>query len=313
MAALRILITGVSGFVGSHLVPILQERLPQAQLYPATADVTDAKAVEEEIAGVRPDRCVHLAAISAIGDASQNPDRSWAINLNGTLNIARAILAHVPRCALIFASSADAYGASFRSGQPLSEAAPLAPVNTYSATKAAADLALGAMANEGLRAIRVRPFTHTGPGQSGDFVVVAFARQVARVAAGLQEPLLRVGTLDTRRDFLDVRDVCAGYAMCVARADELEPGIIINLASGAPRRIGDVLQTLCRQAGVAPRIETDPARLRASEIPLTWGDASRARTLLGWAPRVPWDDTLRSVLVDWQQRILSEQPASTGR
>jgi GDP-4-dehydro-6-deoxy-D-mannose reductase len=306
VAARRIFITGASGFVGGHLLPILRERLPRAELFPGAVDVTDAKAVEDEIASVRPDGCVHLAAIAAVRNAGQDPDRAWAVNLHGTLNVARAIMTYVPRCVLIFASSADAYGASFRSRQPLDETAPLAPMNAYGATKAAADLALGAMASEGLRAFRVRPFTHIGPGQTEDFVVAAFAKQVARIAAGLQEPVLRVGTLDTRRDFLDVRDVCAGYAACVARADELEPGAIINLASGIPRRVGDVLQMLCKQANVAPRVETDPARLRASEIALTCGDASRARDLLDWKPQIPWEETLESISTDWQNRVRSE-------
>jgi GDP-4-dehydro-6-deoxy-D-mannose reductase len=306
MSAMRILITGASGFVGSHLMPILRKRMPQAELHAASADMTDATAITDEIIRIQPDRCVHLAGIAAIRDASQDPRRNWAVNLCGTLNLARAIQVHAPQCALIFASSAEAYGASFRSGQPLDETALLAPMNAYGAAKAAADLALGAMANEGLRTIRVRPFTHTGPGQKGDFVVVAFARQIARIAAGLQEPVLRVGALDTRRDFLDVRDVCAGYALCVAHADELEPGIIINLASGTPRRIGDLLETLCRQANITPRVETDPARLRTSEIRLTCGDASRARKLLGWTPQFAWEETLHSVLADWQHRIRSE-------
>jgi GDP-4-dehydro-6-deoxy-D-mannose reductase len=307
MAAHRILVTGAAGFVGRHLFPALRERLPDAELHAATADVTDAQAVETEIVRIQPDRCVHLAAISAIRDAGRDPDRAWAVNLHGTLHVARAILSRVPRCALIFASSADAYGASFRTGHALDETAALAPMNTYSATKAAADLALGAMATEGLHAIRVRPFTHTGPGQMGDFVVTGFARQIARIVAGVQEPVLRVGALDTQRDFLDVRDICAGYATCVARAEELERGTIFNLASGTPRRIGDVLQALCTEAGVQPQVQTDLQRLRASDIKLTWGDASRARAQLGWAPRIPWEETLRALLADWQDRVRSEQ------
>lgn len=306
MSSDRILITGASGFVGRHLIPVLRERLPDAELHVATADIRDAQAVAAEIASILPDRCIHLAGIAAIRVAQSDPDRAWAVNLHGTLHLARAIASHVPRCALIFASSADAYGASFRSGQALDEGVPLAPLNTYGATKAAADLALGAMAADGLRVIRVRPFTHTGPGQAPDFVVAAFARQVARISAGLQDPILHVGALDTQRDFLDVRDVCAAYAACIARAEDLEPGIILNLASGTPRRIGDILQALCAEGGISPRIETDPERLRVSDIRLTRGDASCARNKLDWSPVIPWDQTLRAVLADWQNRVRSE-------
>jgi nucleoside-diphosphate-sugar epimerase len=306
MVLRRILITGTSGFVGQHLIPLLRRRFPDADLYSATADVTDAQAVAAEISAVQPDHCIHLAGIAAIRAAGQEPDRAWRVNLHGTLHLARAIVSHAPHCTLIFASSADAYGASFRAGHALDESAALAPLNTYGATKAAADLALGAMAGEGLHAIRIRPFTHTGPGQSADFVVSAFARQVARIAAGLQEPVLHVGRLDTQRDFLDVRDICAGYAACIERANELEPGVIFNMASGTPRRIGDVLQALCMEGHVQPRIETDPGRMRASDLQITWGDASRASALLGWSPVIPWERTLRDLLAHWHERARAE-------
>ena len=137
-----------------------------------------------------------------------------------------------PECLFVFASTGDAYGASFKSGRPMTADDTLAPMNTYAATKAAADLALGAMANEGLRAIRVRAFNHAGPGQSEDFVVAAFAKQVALIAQGLQPPVIKVGRLDAQRDFLDVRDVCRAYALCLAKADTIAPGTILNIASG---------------------------------------------------------------------------------
>ena len=150
---------------------------------------------------------------------------------------------------MLFVSSSDAYGGSFRAALRVTEDTPLAPMNVYSATKAAADLALGSMAVRGLRVVRLRSFNHTGPGQSAQFAVAAFARQIARIGAGLQPPSLRVGNLDTWRDFLDVRDVCRGYVACIAQRDTLAPGTILNLASGQPRRIGDVLHELQAHGG----------------------------------------------------------------
>ncbi len=298
-----ILVTGSDGFVGRHLLARLAADFPDASLHPAAFDVTDAAAIEAAIAELKPDACVHLAAVAAIGEARDAPERAWAVNLGGTLALARALRRHAPDCVLLHVSSADAYGASFAAGHPLDEAAPLAPVNTYGATKAAADLALGAMAHDGLRVVRARPFNHTGPGQSEAFVVAAFARQIARVAAGRQPPVLSVGTLDARRDFLDVRDVVAAYSLCLARADTLPPGTVLNVASGKGRRVGDILDALLALSGVRATVEIEAARLRRAEIPLATGDASRARAVLGWAPAIPWETTLRDVLRDWHARV----------
>lgn len=299
----RILVTGAGGFVGRHLLPALRTAFPGAALLTDPFDVTDPAAVDGAIGAGRPDAIVHLAAVAAIRAARLDPGHAWQVNLLGTLNVARAVLARVPGCTLLFASSADIYGASFRAGTPLNEDALLAPLNTYGATKAAADLALGAMAAEGLRVLRVRPFNHTGAGQSAEFVVPAFAEQVARVAAGLQPPVLRVGALDPLRDFLDVRDVCSAYAACLARSDALAPGTVLNLASGRPRRVGDVLAALMDAAGVRAEVATDAGRLRPADIPIAAGDAALARRLLGWTPAIPWEQTLADVLADWQMRV----------
>lgn len=302
----RILVTGATGFVGRHLMPALREAFPHAAVVSAGFDVADASAVEAGVAGAEPDALVHLAAVSAIPAARQDPGRAWAVNLHGTLNVARAVQAHAPGAVLLFASTSDLYGASFRSGAPLAEDALPAPLNTYAATKAAADLALGAMAAEGLRAIRVRPFNHTGPGQSPAFMVPAFARQVARVRAGLQPPVLHVGALDPWRDLLDVRDVCRAYALCLRHAGALAPGAVLNVCSGEPRRVGDVLAALMAAAGVQAEVQTDAGRLRPTDIPRAAGNAALARRVLGWAPAVPWDQTLQDVLADWQARVQSE-------
>lgn len=311
----RILVTGAGGFVGQHLLPILRQHFPAAAVHARPFDVTDAAAVDAAIRGARPDAVVHLAAIAAIPAARQDPALAWRVNLDGTLMLARAVLQHVPACTMLFASSADIYGASFRAGMPLDERALPAPLNAYGATKAAADLALGAMAADGLRVIRVRPFNHTGPRQSPAFVVAAFAEQVARIAAGLQPPVLRVGALDPMRDFLDVRDVCAAYAACLARADTLASGTVLNVASGEARRVGDVLQALLDAAGVVAEVRTDSARLRPTDIPVAVGDAGLARRVLGWTPSIPWDRTIADVIADWRARVLQSTgvPHSTNK
>ncbi len=299
----QILITGGSGFVGMHLSAALRRRMPDSPVAAPRFDLTDPAAIDDAVRTIRPDVCVHLAAVSTVGAARDNEERAWAINLLGTLRLARAILRHSPDCTLLFASSAETYGATFRCGVPLVESATLAPVNTYGATKAAADLALGAMAEQGLRVLRLRPFNHAGAGQTTAFVVAAFARHVARIGAGMQPAVISVGNLDTCRDFVDVADVCAAYLTCIERRDTLAPGTAMNLASGNPRRIGDILRDLLALAEVRAEIRVDSALLRPNDLMITRGDASLAGRLLDWRPTVPWTDTLRDVLRDMQRRV----------
>jgi GDP-4-dehydro-6-deoxy-D-mannose reductase len=299
----RILMTGASGFVGGHLLPLLKASFPAAEVFAEHVDVTDREAVAHVVRDVRPDACIHLAAITTVADARLDPDRAWRVNLHGTLNLARALLADAHDCRLLFACSAEIYGRSFATGRPLDETALPAPTNGYAVTKAAADLALGAMTNDGLRVVRLRLFNHTGPGQSDAFVLPAFARQIAQIESRQQAAPLRVGGLDSRRDFLDVRDVCGAYVACLRRDAELAPDTVLNIASGVPRRIGDILRDLLDLAGLQTELATDAARLRGSEILSASGDAGRARRLLGWAPTIPWRQTLADVLADWRRRV----------
>ena len=302
----RILVTGAGGFVGRHLQQTLAAAYSGAALLTDPFDLRDTAAVAASVAAGRPDVCVHLAAVSTLAAARQDEAQCWDVNLHGSLRLARAILQHAPDCQMLFVSSADAYGGTGPAGGAIDEAAPLAPTNIYAATKAAADLALGSMVGEGLRVVRLRPFNHTGPGQSADLVVAAFARQIARIAAGLQPPLLEVGNLDTWRDFLDVRDVCAAYVACIDRRDALAAGTIINIGSGRARRIGDVLDELLALAGVAAEVRTSSPRARASDVARSCADATRARALLGWEPVVPWSRTLADVLADWRTRVAAK-------
>jgi len=147
-------------------------------------------------------------------------------------------------------------------------------------------------AESGLRVVRFRPFNHTGPGQSEAFVIPAFAAQIARIEAGAQEPVIRVGNLEPERDFLHVADVVRAYALALERFDELPAGAVFNLASGQPRRIGDILAAIIARASVPIRVEVDPARLRPVEIMRAVGDATKAREVLGWAASVDFQAVL---------------------
>jgi len=295
----RIFVTGAEGFVGSHLLPVLRDTFPAAEILglgETRLDITDRDAVFAGIAASRPDACIHLAGIAAIGAALADPARAWAVNLQGPINIAEAILAHAPACRLICVSSAEVYGASFRAGTALDETAALAPMNLYAATKAAAEMALCAQAAAGLRLLRLRPFNHTGPGQTPAFVVPAFAQQIARIEAGEQAPVISVGALSPARDFLDVRDVCAAYAAALTRFDDLPQNTVLNIASGQPVQIAEILRRLLALSDQKIDIREDPAKRRPVEIPLAYGDASRAARLLDWRPIHSLDETLSTVL-----------------
>ena len=270
----HILMTGASGSWDAILVPLLKASFPRSRGVLRQVDVSDADAVFETGARRATGCCFHLAAVTTVAHGAESGP-AWHVNLHGTLNVARAVLAHVRGCRLLFASSAEIYGRSFATGRPLDETAPPAPMNGYAATKAAADLALGAMANDGLRVVRLRLFNHTGPGQSDEFVLPAFARQIALIEAGRQVSPLQVGRLDSMRDFLDVRDVCSAYVACLRHDADLAPDAVLHLASGVPRPIGDIL----RGSDLAGLREpaTDTTRLRGAEIPSASGDSSRAR------------------------------------
>ena len=309
----RIILTGANGFVGRYMQSALRTAFPDADVLATgrgapgltTLDATDHASIGALLRATKPDVIVHLAAVALPAMARKDPAQAWRVNLHGTLAIAEAAQIEAPGCLLLFASSSEIYGRSFSAGTPLDEMALLAPGNVYAATKAAADLALGAMAGDGLRVIRFRPFNHTGPGQSPDYVVASFARQVARVALGLQPPMIRVGSLGAVRDFVDVRDVCAAYIAGIRRADDLPVDCIVNVASGTARRVGDILEQLLRIADVPAKIEVDAALLRANEIARAIGDPSRAGALLGWQPRVRWEATLGDMLEDAKQRAMS--------
>lgn len=312
----RILVTGASGFVGRHLHPALRAAFPAARLIAATRnnavpgwcesvclDLMDAASAVAAVRASQPDAVVHLAARTAVAESFHAPWATWQTNLFGTLALAEAVRTEAPAALFVQASSAEVYGLSFQDGQPLDETAHLRPANPYAVSKAAADLALGEFALRGLHSICLRPFNHTGPGQSAAFVVAGFARQVAAIAAGRQPPLLRVGALDRWRDFLDVSDVCAGYVAVLQAGARLAPGTVFNLASGHPRHIGTTLQDLMRLAGVTAVVEQEATRMRPTDVVRTAGDATAAQAALGWAPRVPWETTLEAVLRDWQARL----------
>lgn len=316
---MKLLITGAGGFVAPHAARAFAARVPGLGIVAASwkggpapgfaqtiaLDVSDAAALAAALETHRPTHVLHLAGVAAPQQAGADPEAAWRINTLGTLALARAILRVSPQTTLLNAGSGAAYGASALRVAALDEEAAFAPVDEYGATKAAADLGLGALAARGLRVVRLRPFNHTGPGQSEDYAAPAFAAQIAAIEAGRREPVLTVGNLDAERDFCDVRDVADAYALAALAASEgrLAPGRAFNLCSGRGVTMRALLDALLAMSGVAVKIAQDPARLRPSDIPRMVGDPRRAEAELGWRAATPLDRTLADLLEDCRARL----------
>ncbi|MEO6376630.1 MAG: GDP-mannose 4,6-dehydratase [Caulobacteraceae bacterium] len=322
-AATRILITGGTGFVGAWLVPALRARFgggldvvvgapngglaPDAEL--VRLDLLDRDSVAAAVRQVRPTACIHLAGVTHVVGSAKAPGATWGLNLRGTMQLAETLVDETPECRLVHVSSGEVYGLTANRRERLDEDAPLAPANIYAVTKAAADLAIGEMALRGLRAVRFRPFNHTGPGQSPDFVVPGIAAQVARAEAAAAPAVIRIGATDRARDFMDVRDVCAAYVAAVERFDDLPNGVAMNLASGQARTIQSVLDDLLAQAGRPIEVKVDETRIRPNDVARICGDAGLAKRLLDWSPTTPWGDTLTAVLGHWRAKVAAGEAA----
>jgi nucleoside-diphosphate-sugar epimerase len=294
----RVYVTGARGFVGGHLVPRLRALGHEISATDHELDVSDSAALATHLARFRPDAIVHLAAVSSVVASREDPRLAYRVNFAGTHALLTAVQQKAPGARVLLVGSGESYGSAAPGAPPFDEASPLRPGSAYARTKAAADLLGAVFAEKGLCVLRLRPFNHTGAGQSETFVASSFARQLVEIERGRRAPVLRVGNLDSVRDFLDVSDVVDAYALlCEPRA----PAGAYNVASGTGIRIADLLERLCKLAKLAPRIEVDPARVRPTDVSV--GDASRLRAASGWAPRVPLDTTLEQLLAHWRSGL----------
>jgi GDP-4-dehydro-6-deoxy-D-mannose reductase len=315
----RVLITGVSGFVGGHLVERVRAEHPQAELFglvkphgvvrgdePAgvtclEADLDDAAGVAAAVLAARPERVIHLAGQSSVQHSWMNPGGTLCTNVLGLVHLVEALLEHSLAPRLLVIGSADEYGAVDAAELPIREERALRPRSPYAVSKAAQSLLAREYAGQaGLWVVCTRTFPHTGPRRGEAFAESSFARQLAEIEAGRREPVLRVGNLDAVRDFSDVRDVVRAYWSL------LEHGVCgqaYNVCSGTGVSIRELLERLIELSRVRVEVRVDPERLRPADIPALIGDPGKLRQATGWRPQLPLDQTLRDLLGYWRERV----------
>ena len=291
----RAFVTGGSGFAGSHLLDLLPGATAPSR---EELDLLDGDAVSAAVRESAPDTVWHLAALASVGRSWEAPAETIAENVAMTVNLLEAVRTEAPEATVVLISSGEIYGPPDR--LPVDEEAALRPQNPYAVSKAACDLLGGQYADAtGLRVVRLRPFNHTGPGQTDDYVVGTLTRQVAEAeAAGREEALVRTGNPDSARDFSDVRDVARAY---VAAAG-LGSGVY-NVASGRAVSVRELIELVRAAARIPVRHEVDPARVRAHDVPEVRGSAERLNAATGWTPEIPLEQTVADALEAWRRKL----------
>lgn len=313
---MQILITGAGGFVGGHLAGWLARAYPQATLHGTVLsraerlpdgvhaheiDLRDPDATHALIDSIQPHQVYHLAAQAFVPLSFEDPWDTLHNNIRSQLNLISASLQMDSAPSMLVVSSAEIYGIVAPDEVPLNERAELRPTSPYSVSKITQDMmAAQYHASHALPLYRARAFNHIGPGQNERFVAPAFAMQIARIEAGLQEPVIYVGDLSDQRDFTDVRDIVRAYQRILESG---RAGAAYNVASNQAHSIQALLDGLLALSPVEIRVEVDPARLRPAKLPILQGDYTRLHTHTGWRPEIPFAQSLADILDDCRQRV----------
>ncbi len=318
---MKVLITGITGFAGSHLADFILEEHEDVRVYGmirwrsrrenirhlqdsvelVEADLKDMVSMKKCLAYIKPDRIFHLAAQSFVPTSWTCPSETFCINSIGQINLFESLLSLGLKPRIQIAGSSEEYGLVHEDEVPMKETNPLRPLSPYAVSKVAQDL-LGYQYHQsyGLPVVRTRGFNHTGPRRGEVFICSNFARQIAEIEAGKREPVMYVGNLEAKRDFTDVRDMVRAYWLSLEKGI---PGDVYNIGSGTTYKIKDVLDMLLSMTDKKVKVEVDPDRLRPSDVPILLADSSKFRKVTGWEPRCEFSRSLKDLLDYWRERI----------
>lgn len=317
----KILITGASGFVGSHLVNLLIQNGEKNiigtyfsadsllnlgenkdKIEAIKVNLTDPREVSDLIAKIKPDVLYHLAAFTSPQDSFDSPNETVINNISCQINILEEIKKNdLKNTKILIVSSAEVYGLVEKKDLPIDENTPFNPTNPYAVSKLAQDyLGRQYFLAHDLKIIRVRPFNHVGPGQSPNFVVSAFAKKIVEIEKGKREPVLPTGNLNSKRDFTDVRDTIRAYTLLMEKGQD---GEVYNIGSGVSHKISEILDMLLSYSKTEIKIESDKTLLRPIDNPELVCNYSKLKDLTGWTPTIPIEKTLRDTLDYWRNII----------
>ena len=316
---MRVLITGVTGFVGSHLAEYALSKGAEVwgsirwrsdtgniahikdEIRLVECDLRDLTSVNQLISESKPDYIFHLAAQSFVLTSWHAPHETLTTNIIGQLNILEALRFGDKEAKLQIAGSSEEYGMVYENEVPIKETNPLRPLSPYGVSKVAQDLLAYQYAKSyGLKIVRTRAFNHSGPRRGDVFVESDFAKQIVQIEAGKKEPVISVGNLEAKRDFTDVRDTVKGYWLALEKG---ELGEVYNICSGKAWSIRELLDMLLSMTGVKVTVKKDPKRERPSDVPILLGDYSKFNEKTGWKPEIPFEKTLDDILNYWRSRI----------
>ncbi|MBM3466071.1 MAG: GDP-mannose 4,6-dehydratase, partial [Armatimonadetes bacterium] len=321
---------GITGMVGSVLAREILKQTPDADIFGTyrwrsrmenvdalrnkirlqECDVRDASSVRRIVTDARPDRVFHLAAQSNVVTSRHAPADTLHTNVVGLVNVLEAIREIHPAARVHVPGSSEEYGLQYAHEIPIKESNDTRPLSPYAVSKVTQDMTGSQYAESyNLHIVRTRAFHHTCPGRENVFVESSFAEQIAQVEAGLKPPQVRVGNLETVRDYSDARDIVRAYLLAL---EKCVPGEAYNICSEQGRKIGDLLDILLSLSTVKVEVVSDPKRLRDHEAPVAIGDCTKFREATGWKPEIPLEQTLKEILDYWRARVRATAE-STGR